>query len=408
MSCVRVAIVGCGQMGVEHIKNLSLQPKGTIEIVALVDTYQQSLDNAKQEVLARHGKEPKLLGTVDELLESEEVDAFVIATPNFTHARVLRKVIPTGKHILVEKPLCTTLRDCVDIQKLARQSKAVLWVGMEYRYMNPIAQLIKEVECGTVGNLRMLAIREHRYPFLIKVANWNRFNVNTGGTMVEKCCHFFDLMCRIVGSRPISIYCNAGMNVNHVDEVYPATDMAALEPEDAKEDDGEVAERPAKRACVRPDIVDNSYTVLEFENGVRAMLDLCMFAEASRNQEELCAVGDQGKVEAFIPDSTVHIARRNSNPITHHPPKEDEKIQGQIEVIRMPVDVTLLEAGYHEGSTFFEQQEFLRAIANSLPAEVGVDEGVLSVMIGIAAERSARERRVVMMSEMDEEVRGLM
>ena len=46
----------------------------------------------------------------------------------------------------------------------------------------------------------MLSIREHRLPFLQKVDDWNRFNKNTGGTLVEKCCHFFDLMRRIIGS----------------------------------------------------------------------------------------------------------------------------------------------------------------------------------------------------------------
>ena len=47
------------------------------------------------------------------------------------------------------------------------------------------------------------SVREHRLPFLTKVDNWNRFNRNTGGTLVEKCCHFFDLMHRIAAQRPI-------------------------------------------------------------------------------------------------------------------------------------------------------------------------------------------------------------
>ena len=48
------------------------------------------------------------------------------------------------------------------------------------------------------------------------------------------------------------------------------------------------------------DILDNAYVVINFANGVRALLDLCMFAEASTNQEEIVAVGSKGKVEAFI------------------------------------------------------------------------------------------------------------
>lgn len=45
-----------------------------------------------------------------------------------------------------------------------------------------------------------------------------------------------------------------------------------------------------------PDILDNAYVVVDYENGARGMLDLCMFAEGSRNEQEICVVGDKGKV----------------------------------------------------------------------------------------------------------------
>ncbi len=45
-----------------------------------------------------------------------------------------------------------------------------------------------------------------------------------------------------------------------------------------------------------PDILDNAYVIVEYENGARGMLDLCMFAEGSRNEQEICVVGDRGKV----------------------------------------------------------------------------------------------------------------
>lgn len=45
-----------------------------------------------------------------------------------------------------------------------------------------------------------------------------------------------------------------------------------------------------------PDILDNAYVIVEYEGGARACLDLCMFAEGSRNEQEICVVGDQGKV----------------------------------------------------------------------------------------------------------------
>ena len=54
----------------------------------------------------------------------------------------------------------------------------------------------------------------------LQVNNWNRFNANSGGTLVEKCCHFFDLMCLIVGAKPRRVMASGAQDVNHLDEVY--------------------------------------------------------------------------------------------------------------------------------------------------------------------------------------------
>src|SRR5262249_47876031 len=163
------------------------------------------------------------------------VDAVVIATPNFSHFDVLQDVLRTRKHVLVEKPLCTEVEHCRRIAAAAAAHPAVIWVGMEYRYMRPVARLIDAVTAGHVGRLWMVAIREHRLPFLPKVDNWNRFNRNTGGTLVEKCCHFFDLMNLITGQRPERVYASGGRDVNHLDESYGGQ---------------------------TPDILDNAYTVV--------------------------------------------------------------------------------------------------------------------------------------------------
>lgn len=50
--------------------------------------------------------------------------------------------------------------------------------------------------------------------------------------------------------------------------------------------------------CVQvPDIIDNAYVIVEFDNGSRGMLDLCMFAEGTKNEQEISVVGDIGKVK---------------------------------------------------------------------------------------------------------------
>ena len=350
---LRIGIIGTGMMGCEHIRNLLLLPG--VAVTAIADPNETSRGWARAALAGRTVEE---YGDARELLRRAPVDAVVIATPNDTHYALLQEVFATRKHVLVEKPLCTDVEDCKRVIDAAARHPGIVWVGMEYRYMRPVARLVEEVHAGAVGRLRMLAIREHRYPFLPKVDHWNRFSRRTGGTLVEKCCHFFDLMNLITRQRPLRVYASGGADVNHRDERY----------------DGEV-----------PDILDNAYAVVDFDGGARALLDLCMFAENSTNEMEIAATGDAGKAEAFLPAHRLVLTRRDRNePAT----------------ITFPIDRNLARAGSHHGSTFFELLAFRDAIRTGGKPVVSVEDGARAVAMGAAGERSVRERRPVELREL--------
>ena len=356
---VRYGLVGTGMMGIEHIQNLALTPGASL--TALADPTESSLNWAKS-ALGDRGDGVHIYATSAELAKSGTCDAVIVASPNFTHRDVLEPLFDTGLHILCEKPLATTIDDARWIVERADKSPGVFWTAMEYRYMPPAAEFIRQVHAGRTGKLQMLSIREHRFPFLQKVGDWNRFSENTGGTMVEKCCHFFDLMRLIVQSEPVRVYCSGSMDVNHLDESY----------------DGQ-----------RPDIIDNSYTTVDFANGVRAMLDLSMFAEGAENQEEICAVGSTARLECLIPAGDLVFSPRTG----FMQPKAVERTH-------IAVDAEILKAGHHHGSTWYEHQKFNAAVRGVGPVEVTAEDGLRAVAIGTAAEMSAREKRVVQMSEL--------
>lgn len=356
---VRYGLVGSGMMGVEHIHNLAITPGA--EVVALADPVDTSLGWAKSALGERAAGVRSYASSAD-LAAAGGIDAVIVASPNFTHRAVLEPLFDAGLHILCEKPLATTIEDARWIVERAAKTDKVFWTAMEYRYMPPAAAFIEQVHAGRAGTLRMLSIREHRFPFLVKVGDWNRFSRNTGGTMVEKCCHFFDLMRLIVRSEPVRVYCSGAMDVNHLDELY----------------EGE-----------RPDIIDNSYTTVDFANGVRAMLDLSMFADGAENQEEIAAVGDEARLEVFIPEGAIVRSPRTG----FGNPKRAERTY-------VEVDAAALAAGSHHGSTFYEHQRFIAAVRGEAPVEVTAEDGLRAVAIGAAAELSAREKRVVEMAEL--------
>jgi myo-inositol 2-dehydrogenase / D-chiro-inositol 1-dehydrogenase len=354
---LRYGLVGTGMMGVEHIRNVAVAVDAAV--VALFDPVETSLGWAK----AALGTDatPEVYPDVA-ALASAGLDAVIVASPNHTHRTVLEPLFDAGLNILCEKPLATTIEDARWIAARAAQSPGVFWTAMEYRYMPPAAAFIEQVHGGRVGRLQMLSIREHRFPFLTKVGDWNRFSANTGGTMVEKCCHFFDLMRLIVQSEAVRVYCSGAMDVNHLDEAY----------------DGK-----------RPDIIDNSYTTVDFANGVRAMLDLSMFAEGAENQEEITAVGDAARLDCFIPAGDLAFSPRTG----FGQPKAVERSH-------IGVDPLALSSGHHHGATFYEHQKFYSALIGNGAVDVTAHDGMMAVAIGAAAELSARDKRVVAMSEL--------
>jgi myo-inositol 2-dehydrogenase / D-chiro-inositol 1-dehydrogenase len=222
--------------------------------------------------------------------------------------------------------------------------------------------------------VRMVAIREHRFPFLPKVGDWNRFSVNTGGTLVEKCCHFFDLMNLVIGRRPVRVMASGGQALNHLDERYPASVVGG---------DPEVQ--------LTPDILDNAFVVVEYEGGARAMLDLCMFAEASKNEQEISVVGTEGKVEALVSESILRVGRRSDGirRVSEHE-ISDERVR---------------HVGLHHGASYLEHVDFVRAVREGSPPLVTVEDGLWSVAVGAAAHRSIDTGRPVLVSEMFDEVR---
>ena len=355
---IKYGVIGTGVMGQEHIQNINIIENA--EVVAICDTNENSRNQTKSLVK----DSTKFYNDLNELISKNIADAYIIATPNFTHINVLEHILKTNKHLLIEKPLCTTTEDCKKFEILSKNYSKIIWTGMEYRYMPPVKQLIKEVHNNVIGKIKMFSIREHRFPFLHKVDDWNRFAINTGGTLVEKCCHFFDLMRLVTQSEPIKVYASGDQDVNHLSETY----------------DGKT-----------PDIIDNAFVIVDFENGVRGLLDLCMFAENSEYQEEIVAVGDIGKIETFVPS---HTSGKDSSEVRIGLRKDNE-----VKINEVKVDKEILAAGHHHGSTYFEHLAFINAIQNNTPPEVSLRDGLMSVAIGEAAEKSIKENRVVDLKE---------
>jgi len=376
----KFGVVGCGCIGREHINNIALLENATIAAVADSAAASRTLG---RELLDQLGMQTTPVVTdYHELLRMTDIDAVLVATPNNHHIHVIRDAFACGvKGLLVEKPLCTTMNDCLEVVKLVeKHPETCFWVGMEYRYIPSIDRLITQVHGGAIGYPKMLSIREHRFPFLQKVGNWNRFTENTGGTLVEKCCHFFDLMLHIIKAKPVRIMASGAQDVNHLDEVY----------------NGQTS-----------DILDNAYVVIEFEGGQRACMDICMFAEASRHQEEIACIGDSGKIEAFAPahgaeadDESLPNFIIGKKKVVETKTGADPPAPIRPEEHHISIDEKLMAAGNHCGATFYELDTFSYVCARGEAPHVTAVDGMLAVALGLAAHMAIDQQRIVQFSEL--------
>ena len=352
---IRYGFIGAGMMGQEHLRNLALLDG--VEVTGLADPD----EGMRVKSLQIQGGSAKAFADYRDLIAADICDAYVICSPNDAHHGALLDVLPSNKPVLCEKPMCTTVDHCREIVRHQAGRTAPLWIAMEYRYMPPIQRLMAEIEGGMTGRPVMISIREHRFPFLDKIANWNRFSHRTGGTLIEKCCHFWDLMRLVLKSDPVRIYASAAMDVNHVDERY----------------DGEI-----------PDIIDNAFVVIDFESGARGMLDLCMFAEGSYWQEVISVTGSKARIDACIPGPARFAPDRKERQSRIVFSDRASRMQRKEDI---HVDETILGAGDHHGSTYYQHQRFLELVRTGTgKPEVTAEDGLWSVIVGAAAETSAR------------------
>lgn len=360
----KINVIGCGLNGNEHIHITLLE--GRANIHGIFDVNPGSIKLAQKTFAGFNtGQELVLYDSLEAACNDPTVDGLIIATPNYTHLEVLRVALESGKHILLEKPMATTVNDADEIVQLARHYPAILQVGLQYRFKPIFVEAIHEAfDRKSIGDIKMVNIIEHRLPFLDKVKQWNKFSKYSGGTLVEKCCHYFDLLNMFAQAKPVSVYAIGSMAVNFKEFEY----------------NGE-----------KPDIIDNAVVSVVYENGIRASFNLCMFAPMFYEEMTLC--GDEGYLKAYEKEDFLTVPR---------PKAYLEVLRGEGHPSRVchPCYPSHIEESGHSGSTFYEHVSFIDNIEGKTNISATVEEGFWSVVVGVGAEESIKTGKVVLIEEL--------
>jgi predicted dehydrogenase len=339
---LRLGFLGTGSMGLSHVQ-LVRDEFPDVQLAAVCDTHAPNLAKAIEAAPnAKAYEDPAGLIAAD-------VDAIIISTPGFTHADFTEQCLAAGKHVFAEKPVMTTRDGCHRMLEAAeKHADRVVVINHELRYSKYFQKIKELITAGEVGEVQLVWCKEFRGPFLKKVGDWIQDARYSGGCLVDKNCHHFDLLNWWVGSRPRRV-CGFGGN-----------DVVRVVNNDHE-------------------VIDHASVSFEYDNGVRGGLLLSMFAPKTGEDLEMGVIGDKGMLQTRIATDAILQWKRGADsaePIVHRLPARK------------------VGWGSHHG--FVEAHDaFFRAVEKGERALTDVRDCTDGTLLAIAAEEAIKSGTVV-------------
>jgi UDP-N-acetylglucosamine 3-dehydrogenase len=187
---MKVGVVGVGSMGKNHARIYS----EIANLIGVADTNEKAgralARRLNTEYYRDHGE---LIGA--------GVEAVTVATPTALHSSISKDLICAGVNVLIEKPICPTIEESLELVDMAEDKGVVLAVGMVERH-NPVVEFAKKaIENGEYGNvITATARRVSSFPDRIKDV----------GVILDLGIHDMDVMRHLVGSEVVSVFCSGG------------------------------------------------------------------------------------------------------------------------------------------------------------------------------------------------------
>ncbi|MGA2741694.1 MAG: Gfo/Idh/MocA family oxidoreductase [Bryobacteraceae bacterium] len=223
-SVVRVGLLGCGGRGTVDATSIAIN--GPARIAALADLFEDRLITAKKHFDEVAGKQhyPGVAASqmfqgphaAEQILNSAEVDAVVIATPPYFHAQHLAAAVAAGKHVYCEKPVGVDVPGALRAIESGKRAegRVSLDVGFQIRKAPPFVELVRRIHAGALGEI---ACGEAYYycPFLkmpdypkaspaeLRLRHWLHDRVLSGDIIVEQNIHVVDICNWVLQGHPV-------------------------------------------------------------------------------------------------------------------------------------------------------------------------------------------------------------
>jgi predicted dehydrogenase len=284
--------------------------------------------------------------TYEELLARPDVDAVLIATPHSLHREQVVQAAKHGKHVLVEKPMSTSVADCTVMIDACAAAEVVLEVIQTLRFRGTLVRAKRLIDEGRLGKIWMVRGQTLRQDYIVDTTSWAALPEN-GGAVLDMGVHNFDIMRFLTGANVKRVF-------SHVTTYgdSPAPGMSAM-------------------------------TQLTFDNGVAAQQWTSFeFHAKHMTDSQHCYVGSGEKGALDIDGyGKLYLCTAEGNELIWEQPA--------IDFVKRPMEPSRLEAFYSQ------IQAFVDDVLEGRPPTVSGEDGRAAVAVVEAALQSARSGQVV-------------
>ncbi|MGG4103379.1 Gfo/Idh/MocA family oxidoreductase [Paenibacillus sp. FSL W8-0187] len=296
MKSINIGVIGTGSISAMHLQ--SYQKHANANLLAVCDLNEERAQSAAEKYGAT-----KVYTDYNELLADPEIDAVSICTWNNTHAEISIAALNAGKHVLVEKPLCRTVEEALQVQEAVKSSGKLLQVGFVRRY-DPNAQMLREFadkgEFGEIYFAKASSVRRLGNP-----GGWfSDIERSGGGPLIDIGVHVIDLCWYMMGRpKPVSVSANTYRKLGNRSNVRNLSFYKA-------------ADYDAEKNTVE----DMANAMIRFENGASILVDVSFTLHAKENLQSVKLYGDKGGFEI---DPEVVIVTEKHDTIINIQPQTD-------------------------------------------------------------------------------------
>ncbi len=199
MDIVRIGVIGVGNMGGNHVGYLANGDIPGAKLTALCDTNAEQLARMK----ALSGENVATFEEADALMQSDQIDAVIVATPHYDHPPLAIKALERGLHVMIEKPAGVYTRQVREMNEAAEKSDRIFGLMFNQRTLGQHQKLKELVGSGELGELRRtnyIITSWFRAQSYYDSGGWRAtWAGEGGGVLANQCPHNLDLWQWICG-----------------------------------------------------------------------------------------------------------------------------------------------------------------------------------------------------------------